>query len=285
VLSLWMVWITAHPPCNAPKDPSWVAATSELGNESRRSGCGRTEAQELRLKALVVDDPWISLILGGEKTWEMRSTHTKVRGRIALVRKGSGTVVGLADVTESIGPLDEIAWRAHRARHRIPVERYAETARWNIAWQLENVTPLAKPVPYAHPSGAVIWVTLSEQEAASLQAAAVQLPVPRAIEMPRPVAPSIPKATRAPMPVDLAATQGQLVPVARDGSWFSPDLRRPRGGYTIGAKGEEFVVANYAEALASLRLMNVPRWRRPNANGNWGIVAAIEWKAADQMAR
>lgn len=232
------------------------------------------------MKALIIDEPWISLILDGRKTWEMRSTHAAIRGRIALIRKGSGTVVGLADVVDSIGPLDEIAWRAHRARHRIPVERYAETARWNIAWQLENARPLARPVPYAHPNGAVIWVNLSEQEAASLQIGSVQVPVARALETPRPVTPSIPKIEPVPAPVQAVAAPGQLVPVARDGSWFSPDLRRPRGGYTIGAKGEEFVVATYAEALAKLRLMDVPRWRRPNANGNWGIVTAIEWKPA-----
>lgn len=239
------------------------------------------------MKALVVDEPWISLILAGEKTWEMRSTHTNVRGRIALIRKGSGTVVGLADVTDSIGPFDEIAWRAHHARHRIPVEQYPETARWNIAWQLENVRPLAKPVPYTHPNGAVIWINLSEQEAASLQAAAVQVqvPVPQAIEVPRAVPQPVAKEAPAPKPAEAVAAQGQLVPVARDGSWFSPDLQRPRGGFTIGAKGEEFVVDSYAEALAQLRLMDVPRWRRPNAKGNWGIVAAVEWKPADQMVR
>lgn len=184
-------------------------------------------AQELRLKALVVNEPWISMILAGEKTWEMRSKHTSVRGRIALIRKGSGTVVGLADVTDSIGPFDEIAWRAHHTRHRIPVERYAETARWNIAWQLENVRPLAKPVPYAHPNGAVIWINLSEQEAASLQAAAVQVPVPRTIEAPQAVPRPVPKEALAPKPAEAVTAQGQLVPVARDGAGSVPTCSGP----------------------------------------------------------
>jgi hypothetical protein len=38
---------------------------------------------------LVIDKPWIDLILDGKKTWEMRSTLTKKRGKIALIRKGS----------------------------------------------------------------------------------------------------------------------------------------------------------------------------------------------------
>src|SRR5690606_19444788 len=109
--------------------------------------------------------------------------------------------------------------------------------------------------------------------------------VPRTIEPPRAVPQPVPKGAPALKPAEAAAAQGQLVPVARDGSWFSPDLQRPRGGFTIGAKGEELVVDSYAEALAQLRLMDVPRWRRPNAKGNWGIVAAVEWKTADQMVR
>jgi hypothetical protein len=44
-----------------------------------------------QMKGLVIDEPWISLIISGEKTWEMRSRNTVVRGRIALIRKGSKT--------------------------------------------------------------------------------------------------------------------------------------------------------------------------------------------------
>ncbi|MBD8246954.1 ASCH domain-containing protein [Xanthomonas campestris] len=45
------------------------------------------------MKGLVIDEPWISLILSGQKTWEMRSRATSIRGRIALIKKGSGTEV------------------------------------------------------------------------------------------------------------------------------------------------------------------------------------------------
>jgi hypothetical protein len=48
------------------------------------------------VKGLVIDEPWVSLITAGKKTWEMRSRNTLVRGRIALIRKGSKTIVGVA---------------------------------------------------------------------------------------------------------------------------------------------------------------------------------------------
>jgi hypothetical protein len=72
-----------------------------------------------------------------------------------------------------------------------------------------------------------------------------------------------------------------FVPVARDGSIFAPRLRRGSvgiGGYTIGPKGAERVVHEFAEALTELCQMEIPRWRRPNARDNWGIVTGIAWR-------
>ena len=74
-----------------------------------------------------------------------------------------------------------------------------------------------------------------------------------------------------------------FVPVANDGTLFAPSLhkdgRKQEGGFTIGAKGTEQVVADYDTALDQLRMMETPRWRRPNAeSGKWGIVTGQTWK-------
>lgn len=74
-----------------------------------------------------------------------------------------------------------------------------------------------------------------------------------------------------------------FVPVANDGSLFSPSLRRAGkahdGGFTIGAKGAETVASDYGDALEQLTRMETPRWRRPNPeSGNWGIVSGQTWK-------
>ncbi|WP_377811158.1 hypothetical protein ABNQ38_33810 (plasmid) [Azospirillum sp. A29] len=71
-----------------------------------------------------------------------------------------------------------------------------------------------------------------------------------------------------------------FVPVARDGSVFHPGLQRG-AGYTIGPKGKERQIADFAEALAKLQSMPVPYWRRPNTQGNWGIVSGISWDRYD----
>ena len=72
-----------------------------------------------------------------------------------------------------------------------------------------------------------------------------------------------------------------FVPVARDGSIFNPGLIRG-GKYQIGAKGEEQDFDSFEAALDALNAMPVPRWRRPNELGNWGIVSGIAWQRVER---
>ena len=66
-------------------------------------------------------------------------------------------------------------------------------------------------------------------------------------------------------------------PIAADGSAFDPVTCRRNGGYWVGPKGKQYKFTSYTDALAALNLMADARWRRPNSEGNWGIVAASKW--------
>ena len=70
-----------------------------------------------------------------------------------------------------------------------------------------------------------------------------------------------------------------FVPVSKsDGEPFLPSLRRA-GKFTVGGKGEEIHIEDYFEALEFLKCMSVPKWRRPNSEGNWGLVSGSEnWR-------
>jgi hypothetical protein len=57
------------------------------------------------LSGLLIRSPYIDWILDGSKSWEIRGSATRKRGRIALVQSGTGTVVGSADLVDVIGPL------------------------------------------------------------------------------------------------------------------------------------------------------------------------------------
>lgn len=109
-------------------------------------------------RALIIKQPWIDLILSGEKTWEMRSRPTNIRGRIGLIEQGTGLIVGeaeLVDCKESVTSFDigYCDWK-----HRIYDLDLLE--KWHIPWELQNAKRYEEPIPYKHPRGAVVWVNL-----------------------------------------------------------------------------------------------------------------------------
>jgi hypothetical protein len=114
------------------------------------------------LKGLIIDAPHIDHILAGRKRWEMRAAPTRQRGPIALIRRDSGAVVGVADLIDSLGPLTENELLATGALHLIPSQRLRSMAvvKYRYAWVLDNARPLSTPIAYRHTPGAVTWVNL-----------------------------------------------------------------------------------------------------------------------------
>ncbi|MCK1632646.1 hypothetical protein [Bradyrhizobium sp. 162] len=102
----------------------------------------------------------------------MRKKNCNIRGEIALIRKGSGLVVGTANVVDSRPPIATLAdYALAESKPRIPPRRQelAFTDGWRTPWVLANARPLPKEVRYKHPSGAVIWVNLEPDIVARVQ--------------------------------------------------------------------------------------------------------------------
>jgi hypothetical protein len=118
------------------------------------------------MTALIIDAPWIDHILSGKKSWEMRSQATSKRGRIGLIRKGSGTIAGEATLVDSLTPLTRAEMLETIDKHQIPVELLLTGGvdKWRYPWVLEDVERYPTPVRYDHPNGAVIWVALGGSE-------------------------------------------------------------------------------------------------------------------------
>jgi hypothetical protein len=116
------------------------------------------------VRGLIIREPWIGYILEGRKTWEIRSRATKMRGQIALIKGGSGQIVGVANVVDSVGPMTFDQLKRHGAKHCAPAKELGDFLRkyknQGIAWVLGDVVRLPELIAYRHPSGAVIWVTL-----------------------------------------------------------------------------------------------------------------------------
>jgi hypothetical protein len=114
------------------------------------------------LDGLLIRVPWIDKILDGSKTWEIRGSHTYKEGRIALIESGTGTVVGVAELADVLGPLSLKELSANRRKAGINRDEplYRLPYKKSFAWILQNPKRLRRPVPYIHPPGAVIWVRL-----------------------------------------------------------------------------------------------------------------------------
>ncbi|MBY3151003.1 ASCH domain-containing protein [Rhizobium laguerreae] len=113
-------------------------------------------------RGLIVREPWVSLLLSGEKTWELRGSRTARRGKTALIGSGTGTVLGEADLIDVVGPLSRADIGVSVDRHRVVRDWKTEAMPYanTYAWVFERPSryPIARP--YAHPPGAVIWVKL-----------------------------------------------------------------------------------------------------------------------------
>ena len=115
------------------------------------------------MRALIIKKPWLDKILAGTKTWEIWGSRTNIRGRIGLIESRSGTVVGLCEVIDCVGPLTAEEYRRNARRAgMLPAEANLGGYKNTFAWVLANARRFKTPVPYRHPSGAVIWVALDE---------------------------------------------------------------------------------------------------------------------------
>ncbi|EOV0133021.1 TPA: ASCH domain-containing protein [Vibrio parahaemolyticus] len=110
-------------------------------------------------KGLIIDTPWIDLILDGKKCWEMRSTGTQYRGHVALIKKGTGNIVGLSVLVDSLPSLPDKELMSFYHNHQVNYAERPDLIKWNTPWVL-NETKRIEPIPYTHPRGAVIWVNL-----------------------------------------------------------------------------------------------------------------------------
>ncbi|MFG1371468.1 hypothetical protein V5F32_04755 [Xanthobacter oligotrophicus] len=114
-------------------------------------------------RGLIIREPWISCILDGGKTWELRGSRTAIRGRIGLIASGSRNVIGAVDLVDVVGPLDRETLSNTVDRHRVQLDwPTGHLPYFSVfAWVFENPERFTTPKPYVHRPGAVIWVRLS----------------------------------------------------------------------------------------------------------------------------
>ena len=123
-------------------------------NAGKRSGLKRVTKM-----LLVVKNPWLDMILDGQKDWEIRGEQCTKRGIIHLALSGAkGSICGRVQVV-GCRKLAREDFKRHFRRHRvdsISKVKYANLFAWEFAAPMLYDTPLR----YKHPQGAVKWVRL-----------------------------------------------------------------------------------------------------------------------------
>jgi len=106
------------------------------------------------MRCLKIDDKWISLILKGTKTWEIRRRNTKIRERIALGNTKTKQVVGYATIIDSV-KMTAAELKKHNDKHQANdfLEEYAKGRKSLFAWVLDNVEIDTKTKTYSYSTG------------------------------------------------------------------------------------------------------------------------------------
>lgn len=118
----------------------------------------------MNARGLLVRQPFADWIVDGRKTWEVRGSATKVRGRIAIIASGTGTIVGTCELNSVEGPLKLKDLRANARRLNYRADQISGPLYYGDrthAWVMRAAKRLKKPLRYEHPQGAVIWVSLA----------------------------------------------------------------------------------------------------------------------------
>lgn len=151
---------------------SKITRTIEYARQRPSNKASMSYARSISSGLIIEAEP-LARILSGKKTWEMRSRRTTKRETIALIQKGSGAIYGIADIVDVIGPLTYTQLLECFALHQIDPARLSESKIVNkkYAWVLSNIRTLPYSVPYAHPSGAVIFVNLDTHTSQAVEQA------------------------------------------------------------------------------------------------------------------
>ena len=125
------------------------------------------------VRGLIIRPEPLEKILSGKKTLELRSRSNQIRGEIALIRKSSGHIVGVAQIGDSVGPMEFAEFASRANEHGVEQNRLQEVfdSGYTTGWKLSNIRRLRTSVPYLHKAGAVTWVMLDEMAVAGLQLA------------------------------------------------------------------------------------------------------------------
>jgi predicted transcriptional regulator len=111
-------------------------------------------------KGLIVREPFASLIVDGEKVWEIRKSRTRIRGEILII--SNGKAIGRAELVDVLGPFTAEELAEHEDKHRASPDFLREYSNGKplYAWVLKNAKRFEKPKEVEMARGVQIWANV-----------------------------------------------------------------------------------------------------------------------------
>lgn len=112
---------------------------------------------------LIIKEPYASMIVNGEKKWEIRTRKTKKRGEIYIITNGK--IIGKAKIRDVKGPFTVEELAKHENKHKVKkeiLEKYAKKRKL-YAWILEEPVKFNTPIKIKTPRGAIVWVKINKK--------------------------------------------------------------------------------------------------------------------------
>jgi len=112
------------------------------------------------VRGLIVREPFASMIVRGEKKWEVRKRRTNVRGEIVII--SNGYALGVVELVDVLGPFSVEELMKFRDLHRVDEEtlRKYSSGKELFAWVFENPREFREKKKVNVPRGAQVWVRL-----------------------------------------------------------------------------------------------------------------------------
>eukprot|EP00419_Tripos_fusus_P024615 CAMPEP_0172721288 /NCGR_PEP_ID=MMETSP1074-20121228/78755_1 /TAXON_ID=2916 /ORGANISM="Ceratium fusus, Strain PA161109" /LENGTH=129 /DNA_ID=CAMNT_0013546999 /DNA_START=88 /DNA_END=477 /DNA_ORIENTATION=+ len=112
-------------------------------------------------RVLIIRSPWVDLILKGKKTWELRSSPTKIRGTIQLAEAGKIQIVGRCELIDC-RYVSKRELQRTKEKHQVPNVLLRVPYPRVYAWVFRKAVRYKRPKRYNHPNGAIIWVNANQ---------------------------------------------------------------------------------------------------------------------------
>jgi hypothetical protein len=110
---------------------------------------------------LIIQQPWIGLLLDGYKTLEIRGQKCKkAHGEkvYLALSGGGGTILGSMTFVASHGPLTRAEYAGRSDEHCVAGAQLPYGAS-TYAWEFKAPRRFRLAVPYVHRHGCVVWAT------------------------------------------------------------------------------------------------------------------------------